>query len=81
MFVVETGLKLLLYGEFGVGMLKISLINARNPNYKNIHAIVEISMRTIQLKLFNVALKHELLKSNKETFNKKLNYFYQYNSL
>ena len=49
--------------------------DARNQNYKNIHRIVQKSMRIIQLKLLNAVLKHKITKSNKETFNKKFNYF------
>ena len=55
-------------------MLKISLnTNAKNQNYKNIYGIVEKSMRTIQLKSFNAIVKHEIIESNKETFNERLN--------
>ena len=42
-----------------------------NQNCKIIRKMVEKSMRTIELMLFNVVLKHEIVKSNKETFSLK----------
>ena len=67
--VVETGLKTSTLQRLWHCILKISLNKSRNQNYKYIHGIVKKSMRTIQLKLFNAVLKHEIKESNKETFN------------
>ena len=36
--------------------------------------MVAKSIRTVQLKFFNVILKHKIIKSKKETLNQNLNY-------
>ena len=68
---MKMGLKLPLHKDSGVGMLKISLNKCKKLKLQKICTkYFKKSMQTIQLKLFNLVLKHEIIESNKETFIK-----------
>ena len=70
---METGLKLATLQGLWHGKLKNFFKKCKKSKLQKLHGIIKKSIQNTQLKLFNAVLKHEIIESNKETFNERLN--------